>query len=66
MFVHIHSHVVFSPLYHPCCRWDYIFSFIKKLRNHAKYVLPERAEVGMTSSFMDAYVRLLIKTCHKR
>ncbi|KAJ3137890.1 hypothetical protein HK100_000405 [Physocladia obscura] len=49
-----------------CGRWDYIFSFIKRLRNHSKFVLPERAEVGMTTPFMDAYVRLLIKTCHKR
>ncbi len=43
-----------------------IFSVIKKLRNHSKFVLPERAAVGMTSPFMDAYVRLLIKTCHRR
>ncbi|TPX74554.1 malate synthase [Chytriomyces confervae] len=49
-----------------CGRWDYIFSFIKRLRNHPKFVLPERSEVTMTTPFMDAYVRLLIKTCHKR
>ncbi|KAI8610959.1 malate synthase [Chytriomyces sp. MP71] len=49
-----------------CGRWDYIFSFIKRLRNHHQFVLPERAEVTMTTPFMDAYVRLLIKTCHKR
>ncbi|KAG1674217.1 hypothetical protein FOA52_013837 [Chlamydomonas sp. UWO 241] len=49
-----------------CGRWDYIFSFIKKLRAHPQYVLPERSCVGMTSPFMDAYVRLLIKTCHAR
>jgi malate synthase len=49
-----------------CGRWDYIFSFIKKLRNHPDKVLPGRADVTMTSPFMDAYVRLLIKTCHKR
>ncbi|KAJ3210241.1 hypothetical protein HDU83_000755 [Entophlyctis luteolus] len=49
-----------------CGRWDYIFSFIKKFRNHSKFLLPERAEVTMTTPFMDAYVRLLIKTCHKR
>jgi malate synthase len=41
-------------------------SFIKKLRNHPDKVLPSRADVTMTSPFMDAYVRLLIKTCHKR
>jgi malate synthase len=49
-----------------CGRWDYIFSFIKKFRNHPDKVLPNRADVTMTSPFMDAYVRLLIKTCHKR
>ncbi|ORY42782.1 malate synthase [Rhizoclosmatium globosum] len=49
-----------------CGRWDYIFSFIKRFRNNAKFVLPERGDVTMTSPFMDAYVRLLIKTCHKR
>ncbi|KAL8326200.1 hypothetical protein RB597_009155 [Gaeumannomyces tritici] len=49
-----------------CGRWDYIFSTIKKLRNHADCVLPDRASVTMTVPFMDAYVRLLIKTCHKR
>lgn len=49
-----------------CGRWDYIFSVIKKLRNNPKFVLPNRSDVGMTSPFMDAYVRLLIKTCHKR
>eukprot|EP00798_Chlamydomonas_sp_ICE-L_P024423 gene24423-10022_t len=49
-----------------CGRWDYIFSFIKKLRNHPQFVLPDRGDVGMTSPFMDAYVRLLIKTCHSR
>jgi malate synthase len=47
-------------------RWDYIFSFIKKLRNHPQFVLPDRDEVGMTRPFMDAYVRLLIQTCHRR
>lgn len=49
-----------------CGRWDYIFSFIKKFRNNPNFVLPDRASVTMTVPFMDAYVRLLIKTCHKR
>ena len=25
-----------------CGRWDYIFSFIKKLRNNPNFVLPDR------------------------
>ncbi len=29
-------------------------------------MLPDRSSVGMTSPFMDAYVKLLIKTCHAR
>lgn len=49
-----------------CGRWDYIFSFIKKLRNHPEFVLPERNDVTMTVPFMSSYVKLLIQTCHKR
>lgn len=49
-----------------CGRWDYIFSFIKKLKSHGEFVLPDRSEVGMTAHFMDSYVRLLIRTCHRR
>ncbi|KXS11062.1 malate synthase [Gonapodya prolifera JEL478] len=49
-----------------CGRWDYIFSVIKKFRSNPAFVLPDRADVGMTAPFMDAYVRLLIQTCHKR
>ncbi|GAA5962660.1 hypothetical protein JCM21900_006760 [Sporobolomyces salmonicolor] len=43
-----------------------IFSFIKKMRMHPDFMLPDRSHVTMTVPFMDAYVRLLIKTCHKR
>jgi malate synthase len=49
-----------------CGRWDYIFSFIKKFKHDPKFILPDRSDVGMTTPFMDAYVRLLIQTCHKR
>lgn len=49
-----------------CGRWDYIFSFIKKFRKHPNFVLPDRSDVTMTVPFMDAYVKLLIKTCHRR
>jgi malate synthase len=49
-----------------CGRWDYIFSFIKKFRQHPNFVLPDRSDVTMTVPFMDAYVKLLIKTCHRR
>ena len=47
-------------------RWDYIFNFIKKLRNHADKTLPDRAQITMTVPFMRAYAELLVKTCHRR
>jgi len=49
-----------------CGRWDYIFSYIKKLRNKSEYVLPDRAQVTMDKDFLAAYVQLLIETCHRR
>ncbi|HTF88154.1 MAG TPA: malate synthase A [Planctomycetota bacterium] len=49
-----------------CGRWDYIFSFIKKFRNRADSVLPDRDLVGMTQPFLRAYSQLLIQTCHRR
>ncbi|KDQ57409.1 hypothetical protein JAAARDRAFT_58033 [Jaapia argillacea MUCL 33604] len=49
-----------------CGRWDYIFSAIKKRRADRTAILPDRKDVTMTVGFMDAYVRLLIKTCHRR
>jgi malate synthase len=47
-------------------RWDYIFSVIKRLRNHPEFVLPDRSQVTMTVPFMHAYTELMIKTCHRR
>ncbi|MFJ7727282.1 malate synthase A [Neobacillus sp. NPDC097160] len=49
-----------------CGRWDYIFSFIKKLRNQQDVILPDRAQVTMTSPFMRSYSLLTIQTCHRR
>lgn len=49
-----------------CGRWDYIFSFIKRFRNRAEYVIPDRQEVTMTQPFMRAYTQLAIQTCHRR
>ena len=49
-----------------CGRWDYIFSFIKKFRNHSSFVLPDRGEITMDRHFLQSYVDLLIQTCHKR
>ena len=49
-----------------CGRWDYIFSYIKTLREHADKVVPDRAQVGMTQPCMRNYSQLVIKTCHRR
>ncbi|MDC8004435.1 malate synthase A [Aureisphaera galaxeae] len=49
-----------------CGRWDYIFSYIKKFRNHPEFIVPNRDQVTMTSPFMDAYSKLVIQRCHKR
>ncbi|MEI7189799.1 malate synthase A [Dickeya dianthicola] len=49
-----------------CGRWDYIFSYIKTLKNHPGRVLPDRQSVTMDKPFLSAYSRLLIKTCHRR
>lgn len=49
-----------------CGRWDYIFSYIKKFRNHASFLVPDRDQVTMTSPFMSAYSKRVIQVCHKR
>ena len=49
-----------------CGRWDYIFSYLKTLRNHRDRLLPERSQVLMTVPFLKNYSELLIKTCHRR
>lgn len=49
-----------------CGRWDYIFSFIKTLRNNKSFLLPDRGQVLMGKAFLKAYSELLIKTCHRR
>jgi malate synthase len=47
-------------------RWDYLFSFIKKLGHRPEFVLPDRNAVGMGVPFMRAYAELLVRTCHHR
>jgi malate synthase len=49
-----------------CGRWDYIFSFIKRLRRHPEALTPDRAVMGMGSAFLAAYSLKLIQTCHRR
>lgn len=47
-------------------RWDYLFSIIKKFREHSRALLPDRGQVTMTVPFMRAYAELLVHTCHRR
>ena len=49
-----------------CGRWDYIFSYIKKFKKHPNFIVPDRAQVTMTSPFMKAYSQAVIQRCHKR
>src|ERR1700689_4941879 len=49
-----------------CGRWDSIFSFIKKLAADQTMLLPDRAQVTMSTHFMRSYSKLAIKTCHRR
>lgn len=49
-----------------CGRWDYIFSYIKKFRNHKGFMVPNRDQVTMSTPFMNAYSLKVIQTCHKR
>jgi malate synthase len=49
-----------------CGRWDYIFSFIKRLRADPCCVLPDRASVTMEAHFLRSYSLRLIQVCHRR
>ncbi len=49
-----------------CGRWDYIFSFIKKLQADPKFVLPDRGQVTMDKAFLHNYSLRLIQMCHRR
>lgn len=49
-----------------CGRWDYIFSYIKKLKTQPDFMVPDRDQVTMTSPFMSAYSQRVIQVCHKR
>jgi malate synthase len=49
-----------------CGRWDYIFSVIKKFGERPEWMLPDRAQMTMTTHFLRSYSLLLIATCHRR
>ncbi|HYG66461.1 MAG TPA: isocitrate lyase, partial [Anaeromyxobacteraceae bacterium] len=47
-------------------RWDYVFSFVKRLRADPRMVLPDRGQLGTDRGFLRAFSLLLVKTCHRR
>lgn len=47
-------------------RWDYIFSFIKRLGKNKRFLTPDRVTMTMDKAFLNAYALLLIRTCHRR
>jgi len=49
-----------------CGRWDYIFSYIKTFAKRPEFIVPDRAQVTMTTPFLRAYTLACIKACHKR
>jgi len=49
-----------------CGRWDYIFSYIKRIGAQADRLTPDRSAMTMDKAFLRAYSLQLIKTCHRR
>ena len=49
-----------------CGRWDYIFSYIKRLGRSPEFITPDRGAMTMGEAFLHAYSLQLIKTCHRR
>ena len=49
-----------------CGRWDYIFSYIKRLGRRPEFLTPDRAVMTMGQAFLRAYSLKLIQTCHRR
>ncbi len=47
-------------------RWDYIFSFLKRLGKNKRFLTPDRSVMTMDKAFLSAYAQLLIRTCHRR
>ena len=49
-----------------CGRWDYIFSYIKRLGRSPDRLTPDRSAMTMDQAFLAAYSLRLIATCHRR
>ncbi|HET9146014.1 MAG TPA: malate synthase A [Sphingomicrobium sp.] len=49
-----------------CGRWDYIFSYIKRLGRSPDRLTPDRSLMTMNKAFLAAYSLRLVATCHRR
>jgi malate synthase len=49
-----------------CGRWDYIFSYIKRLGRSPDRLTPDRSGMTMDQAFLAAYSLRLVATCHRR
>jgi len=49
-----------------CGRWDYIFSYIKRIGRTRDRLTPDRSLMTMDKAFLAAYSLRLIATCHRR
>ena len=49
-----------------CGRWDYIFSYIKRLGRTRERLTPDRSAMTMDKAFLAAYSLRLVATCHRR
>jgi malate synthase len=49
-----------------CGRWDYIFSYIKRLGRSPDRLTPDRSGMTMDKAFLAAYSLRLVATCHRR
>jgi len=49
-----------------CGRWDYIFSYIKRLGRSPDRLTPDRGQMTMDKAFLAAYSLRLVATCHRR
>jgi len=49
------------------CGWqNYLFDYIKKLRYHHDFIIPDRTRLSTSTHFLNSLAVLLIQTCHKR
>jgi malate synthase len=49
-----------------CGPTDFLFSFIKTMRAHPEYLVPDRHRIEMTEHLLRAYSQLAIRSAHRR